>query len=97
MLNLLDFALGPSKEIVISGDEKSADTKKMIDSIYKRFVPNKVVAFRPSGDTEPIIALIPFIKEQVSLEGRATAYVCKNYVYQLPTTNIEKMNKLLEE
>ena len=98
MLIALDLALGPSKEIVISGEIDSEDTKKMIRSVFKRFIPNKVVAHRPpSGKEEKIVELIPFLKEQVSLEGKTTAYVCQNYVCRFPTTSIKKLDEFLEE
>ena len=98
MLIALDLALGPSKEIVISGEIDSEDTKKMIRSVFKRFIPNKVVAHRPpSGKEEKMVELIPFLKEQVSLEGKTTAYVCQNYVCRFPTTSIKKLDEFLEE
>jgi hypothetical protein len=49
----MDFALGPSKEIVIAGEIGSKDTMEMINSVYKRFIPNKVVAFHPAIGGSP--------------------------------------------
>ena len=99
MLIALDFAFGPSKEIVISGDREAEETNQIIDIIYQRFVPNKVVAFRPASEKEAqeIIHIAPFLKEQLPLNGRATAYICENYVCKLPTTNIRKLQELLDE
>jgi len=98
MLIALDFGLGPSKEIVIAGDINTEETHKMLRSIYSRFIPNKVVAFHPSGSKdERVVGLIPFLKEQLPLEGKTTAYVCENYVCKLPTTSVEKMQELLGE
>lgn len=98
MLVALDFALGPSKEIAIAGEIGSQETVEMINGVYKRFIPNKVVAHRPpSGKEESIVELIPFLKEQVPLEGKTTAYVCQNYVCRFPTTSIKKLGELLKE
>ncbi len=93
------FALGPSKEIAIVGKRESEDTKQIIDALYQRFIPNKVVAFRPTEELEAqdIISLVPFLKNQVPLEGKTTAYVCENYVCKLPTTNIKKLQEILDE
>ncbi len=95
----LDFVLGPSKEIIIAGERDSRDTEEMTRRIYKRFIPNKVVAFRPSSgkESEMVIRLIPFLKDQVALHGKATAYVCINYVCKFPTNSIEKLDALLDE
>jgi uncharacterized protein len=98
MLIALDFALGPSKEIVIAGEPSSNETIAMINNVYKWFIPNKVVAHRPpSGKEEKIVKLIPFLKEQLPLDGKTTVYVCENYVCKFPTTSIKKLDALLKE
>jgi len=96
LLIALDFALGPSTEIVIAGlNPESAQA--MVRSIYRRFLPNKVVAFHPAGEAgREIEALVPFLKEQTALEGRPTVYLCRNYVCNLPATTVEKLEELLE-
>src|SRR5262245_18248445 len=77
----IDFALGPSQEIVIAGASDSADTKKMLDAIRSKFLPNKVVLLHPSGKKGAEIERIAsFVKNQTSVGGKATAYVCQNYV-----------------
>jgi uncharacterized protein YyaL (SSP411 family) len=92
----LDFALGPSHEIVIVGRPQSEDTKSMLRALRKLFRPNKVVLFRPSdADGSEITRLAPFTQFQTSLDGKVTAYVCQNYQCKLPTTEIEEMLKLL--
>ncbi len=99
MLIALDFVLGPSKEIVIAGERGSRDTEEMIHMVYKRFMPNKVVALRPASvkEAEPMVRLIPFLKDQAALHGKTTAYVCINYACKFPTNSIEKLDALLDE
>ncbi len=99
MLIALDFTLGPSKEIVIVGEKEAKETSQMINGIYKKFIPNKVVAFRASSEkeAEAIVGPIPFLKELVPLEGKTTVYVCTNYVCALPTTSTKRMQELLED
>ncbi len=92
----LDFALGPSYEVVIVGNSQSEDTKAMLNAIGRQFVPNKVVLLRPTEKESPDITRIAgFTKNQSSLGSKATAYVCLNYVCNLPTTDINKMIELL--
>jgi len=92
----LDFGVGPSYEVVIVGDSQADDTKAMIKAIRRQFVPNKVVLLRQTEKEEPdIIRIAEFTKSQLSLNGKATAYVCLNYVCKLPTTDISKMLELL--
>ena len=92
----LDFGVGPSYEVVIVGDSQADDTKAMIKAIRRQFVPNKVVLLRQTEKEEPdIIRIAEFTKSQLSLNGKATAYVCLNYVCKLPTADISKMIELL--
>ncbi len=95
-MTALDFAVGPSYEVVIAGSSQADDTKNMLKALRKEFIPNKVMLFRPAGVELPEIArLAEFTKHLSSKEGRATAYVCQNYSCQLPTTDIRKMLELL--
>ncbi|MGQ9722161.1 MAG: thioredoxin domain-containing protein [Candidatus Jordarchaeum sp.] len=92
----LDFALGPSFEVVIAGNTKTDDTKTMLRALREKFIPNKVVLFVPSDVKSPeITGIAEFTKNQKSIEGKATAYVCQNYACKSPTTDIGKMLEFL--
>jgi len=97
MLIAFDFAVGPSKEIVIAGEAKDPLTEKMVQLIYSQFIPNKVVALRPTDPKQAasFIELVPFAKDQTAQKGKPTVYVCENYVCQLPTTDLKKLKELL--
>jgi uncharacterized protein YyaL (SSP411 family) len=92
----LDFGIGPCYEVVIAGKTQAEDTKAMVKALRTRFLPNKVVLLNPSERESPKIAqLAEFTKNQSSIGGKATAYVCLNYNCKLPTTDISKMLELL--
>lgn len=96
LLLAVDFAAGPSFEIVISGKAGAEDTEKMLEAVRKPFLPNKVVIFRPDGAAEPPISKIAgYAKDLASLDGAATAYVCKSFSCQAPTTDPKVMLKAL--
>ncbi len=94
----LDFALGPIREIIIVGARDDLHTKDMLKSLYSRFIPNKVVIFKPSSDREAktIISLVPYVENQNALDGQTTAYVCKSYQCEFPTNDIKKFEALLD-
>lgn len=97
MMIALDFGIGPSYEIVIAGNPQTEDTKEMLKSLRKHFIPNKVVLLRPSDQEEPdIIRIAKFTEYQSSLDGKATAYVCLDYACKMPVTDAEEMLKLLD-
>ncbi|MCE8422726.1 MAG: thioredoxin domain-containing protein [Candidatus Methanoperedens sp.] len=95
-MTALDFAIGPSSEVVIVGDTQGKDTRAMLHALGKAFYPDKVVIFRPAGTgSSEIVRLAGYLKNMSSREGKATAYVCQNYSCKFPTIDIEKMMELL--
>jgi uncharacterized protein YyaL (SSP411 family) len=96
LMSALDFAIGPSFEVVISGMRQNPDTLVMLRALRHPFLPNKVVVFRPGDTPAPaIVALAPYTQTQKPLQGKATAYVCQNYVCNRPTTDPRAMLEAL--
>jgi len=96
LMQALDFAVGPSYEIVIVGDLESKDTRQMAQNIRALFLPNKIVLFRPSSQELPEICHIAeFSKNLTTLDGKTTVYVCTNYMCKFPTTDLNKVYDLL--
>jgi uncharacterized protein YyaL (SSP411 family) len=97
LLSALDFALGPSSEVVIIGNPQKQDTAKMLQTLRSKFIPRKIVLFRSSAEETPEITHIArFTKDLKEKEGKATAFVCKGYVCKTPTTDASEMLELLE-
>jgi len=92
----LDFAIGPSFEIVIVGNKDKKNTQKIIQSINSFYLPNKVVILKePDIKNSLIEELAPFIKDYNQIKNQETIYVCKNQMCQLPITDIKKMKQFL--
>jgi uncharacterized protein YyaL (SSP411 family) len=90
LLAALDFHLSRPREIAIVGDPESPDTRALIEAVYARYLPNKVVAGR-SPEDEEAAGLIPLLAERPMRDGRATAYVCEGYACKNPTTAPEEL------
>ena len=82
-LGALDFYLSTPKEIAIVGGVGEADTSALLAEIHRRFLPNSVVVGNVGEDGLP--SELPLLEGRDRLNGAATAYVCENYVCQLPT------------
>jgi uncharacterized protein YyaL (SSP411 family) len=95
LLVALDFAIGPSYEVIVAGSLQAQDTKEMLQSLRSRFLPNKVVLLVPSPGEDEIAKIAPYAKGISAIEGQATAYVCSHYRCNAPTTDINTMLKLL--
>jgi len=97
LLTALDFGIGPSYEVVIVGESDGADTRAMQRALNGVYVPNKVVVLKPSGQRDAeITEIAPFIKPHKQIDGKATAYVCRNYACDLPTTDTAEMLRSLD-
>jgi len=95
-LSALEYAFGPSFEVVIVGNLKKTDTSEMIKALRSEYIPNKVVLFLPSDEEKPEISKVTeFVKHKSTKNGKATAYVCINRFCKFPTNDIKKMLELL--
>ncbi|MGA2308566.1 MAG: thioredoxin domain-containing protein [Candidatus Bathyarchaeia archaeon] len=96
LMSALDFAIGPSCEVILVGDPRKADTKRLIEALRSRFAPRKVVLLRSKlGQRQGTRCLDAFTQGLTSKEGKATAYVCCNRVCNPPTTDPDKMIELI--
>jgi uncharacterized protein YyaL (SSP411 family) len=95
-MGALDFARGPSYEVVIVGSASAEDTQALLRTLRRNFVPNRVVLFRAAEFESPdILKFAPYLKPMTTLGGKATAYVCSDFRCLLPTTEPAKMLALL--
>ena len=88
-----DFAQGPVTDLLIVGEKGAADTETLLAPLRERFLPNKVLLFRPqSGE----VSYLPeFAKAAVPKDGKATAYLCQGKTCGLPETDAEKLAEKL--
>ena len=86
---------GPAQEIVIVGDPKLETTRKMIECIQRKFLPNKVLLLRPEGsEGERLIKLSPFVKEMTPINHQPTVYLCEKFACKTPITDVEELKMI---
>lgn len=90
LLCAVDFYLGTPKEIAIIGAADSREFQSLVREIWRPYLPNKVVAQAPSGETSPA-PLIALLRDRPQLHGTATAYVCEHFVCKEPVTNATEL------
>ena len=96
MLAALDFQLRPTQEIVIAGYADEPQVKQMLRLIHGTFLPNAIVLLHEPDKTDlALYDIIPFVKNQTPVKGKATAYVCENYVCKEPVNNMTTKHPLL--
>ncbi|HEV2799227.1 MAG TPA: thioredoxin domain-containing protein [Pyrinomonadaceae bacterium] len=95
LLGALDFHLSTPKEIVIVGQPGADDSQALLREVWRRYLPNKVVAQTAERDEEAL-SLVPLVRERPALGGRATAYVCENYSCLQPVTTPAELSAQLD-
>ncbi len=83
LLRALDFRPDEAREIVIVGNADDEETRDLLREVYKRLLPGAVLALIPpdaplSNETWPLLSGRPL------LDDKATAYVCRNRICELP-------------
>ncbi len=88
-LQAVDFAEGPSFELVVAGRVGSEEMNTALSQIHRVFAPNKVVLVRPEGEQGSVISEIaPFAALQVAKDGKPTLYLCRDFACELPTHDV---------
>ncbi len=96
LLIALDFALGPTFELVLAGGETEPVFREMLGEVHKDFYPRKVLLHHPAGpEASKIRGLADFITMQTAVDSKATAYFCENHVCRLPVSDKGGLEKLL--
>ena len=89
----LQRALVPGAvEVAIAGTRESREFRALEHEVAVRYVPSLVLAGGES-DSNGLIALM---KDRRSTAGHATAYVCRSYTCEAPTTDPTVLAKQLE-
>jgi len=98
MMAAIDFFLSTPKQIVIAGKRDSADTRKFLEEIARRYLPNKILLLANGDSNQKFLASrLPFLASMTPLENKATAYICENYACNLPTNDVNHFITILDQ
>jgi len=89
----LDFHLGPKIEVALVTSGGAGEP--LAQEVFGRFLPNRVVAGMVAGDARAAAGL-PLLEGRGMIDGKTTAYVCRNYACELPVTDRTALARQLE-
>ncbi|HEU0174174.1 MAG TPA: thioredoxin domain-containing protein [Blastocatellia bacterium] len=95
LLSALDLFLASPYEVAIIGSPDDEETRAMVNIVFKRYLPNKVVAFAPEADSKAS-RTIKLLEGRGRINGKATAYVCRNFYCEAPQTRADGLAEALE-
>jgi hypothetical protein len=97
MLAACEFQLNGPRQIVIAGDRSAPDTQALLRAVHARFLPNRVLLLVDSEETRAALAAgAPAVASMQALDGRAAAYVCRNFACNLPVSEVSALVELLQ-
>ena len=86
------------RQIAIAGNPDAPDTQAMLREALRLFIPGKIVLLADGGTGQAFLAShVEFMKDLVPVDGKATAYMCEDFVCRLPTHDIATLVRLLQE
>jgi uncharacterized protein YyaL (SSP411 family) len=96
MLVALDYSLNRPQQIVIAGKRNARDTRALLAEVHRHFLPNAIVILADGGEGQKYLEeKLEALTGMSQLKGKATAYVCENFVCQAPVNTADALRKLL--
>jgi uncharacterized protein YyaL (SSP411 family) len=96
MLVALSWSGSKPKQVVIAGKTDDAATQAMLREVHRHFLPHRVLILADAGPAQQFFAeRVEFMKSVGKIDNKPTAYVCENFVCQLPTTDLKTLAGLL--
>jgi uncharacterized protein YyaL (SSP411 family) len=86
-LKALDFALRPTREVALAGDD--AGVAELAAVVRAELRPHLVLAGPPGDD-------VPLMEGREPVDGRAAAYVCEGFACRMPETDPDALRATLE-
>jgi uncharacterized protein YyaL (SSP411 family) len=95
MSNLSAWHAGMS-QIVIVGPRDREDTRALRRTVAGAYLPFAVVVPVEPGEAQArLTRLLPWIGPMTMVDGKATAYVCRNFACEQPVTSVEALASLV--
>jgi uncharacterized protein YyaL (SSP411 family) len=87
-----DFAVGPTREVAILGDQNDAGIQDLLRTLWKNYRPRQVTAIStfPPGPGSPALLV-----DRPLLHNQPTAYVCQGFVCLQPVNSPDEMEAQL--
>ncbi len=96
MLSNLPAWHGGLVQVVIVGALTADDTAALRQVVARHYLPfSVVVPLEPGGLQDVLADRLPWVRAMSMRDGRATAYVCRQFACESPVTSPEALDALL--
>jgi len=87
MAAVLSASLAGGEQVVIVGGRDAADTRAMWQAAHARYRPFAVVVLADPAEQAALAAHMPWVAEMKMIDNQATAYVCRGFACDAPSTD----------
>ena len=88
-LCVTDLMQGDAIEVAIVGRPEAGDTRRLLEVVFQRYRPNMMVAVGTDEER------VPLLRNRPQIDGKATAYVCRQFVCKNPVTEPSELEMSL--
>ena len=97
MMSALSTYHAGMRQVVIIGHPDAEDTRAMRAALAELYLPFAVtIVVEPGARQARLAKALPFVEPMTMRDGRATAYVCRNFACDLPVTDPEELARQLD-
>jgi uncharacterized protein YyaL (SSP411 family) len=79
-------------QVVIVGDPSSETTQGLLDVVRRSYLPTAITLLVHSSNRTPLDRVLPWIAAMKERDGRPTAYVCRDFSCQAPTSDARELD-----
>ena len=87
MAAALSASLAGGEQIVIVGRRGAADTQALWRAAHRQYRPFAVMVPVDPSEQATLATHMPWVAEMRMIDNKATAYVCRNYACDAPSTD----------
>jgi uncharacterized protein YyaL (SSP411 family) len=91
----LDLLLATAREFAVIDGDDPGEFRAVLEAIYARFLPHKVVAPAPTPPTEDLSRIVPLLADRPARHGRATTYICERFTCREPVVGVAGLEAAL--
>jgi uncharacterized protein YyaL (SSP411 family) len=84
-------------QVVLAGSPGDREMTALRREVFSRYVPGRVVLHADGAEGQEFLAeQAPAIRGMVPIDGKPTAYVCRDFVCTMPTSDAVQLSRLLD-
>ena len=96
MVMALDLARRGTCEVIIVGDRDGDDTRSLLSVVDRNYLPGVLTAQIDPRSPDPAFRkLFPYASDMHPVDGKAAAFVCRNFACLPPITEPEELLRVL--